>query len=53
MIAQARSKLFSWGWDVPDDIYQRFLIEYDAWCHQHFTQAEYHIAHEMEVWTLP
>jgi len=52
MIAQARSKLFSWGWDVPDDIYQRFLTQYDTWCREHYTQSEYLIAHELEVWTF-
>jgi ubiquinone/menaquinone biosynthesis C-methylase UbiE len=52
MIAQARSRMFSWGWSVPDDVYQRFLTEYDAWCRQHFTADEYLISHEMEVWTF-
>jgi ubiquinone/menaquinone biosynthesis C-methylase UbiE len=52
MLAQARSNLFSWSWGVAEDTFQAFLGKYDQWCREHYTQDEYVIAHEMEVWTF-
>lgn len=52
MAAQARSNLFSWSWGVAEDTFQAFLDKYDQWCREHYTQDEYLIAHEMEVWSF-
>jgi ubiquinone/menaquinone biosynthesis C-methylase UbiE len=52
MLAQARSNMFSWAWDVPKDTFRRFLERYEAWCHENYAEGSYGVAHELEVWTF-
>jgi SAM-dependent methyltransferase len=56
VLKRARNRVDSWTWEIPDDIYQAFLPQYEAYVLEdlggpdakHATQVTY----TLEVWTF-
>jgi len=53
---RTRDRIDSWSWEIPDDLFAQCLIEYEAWCGEHYgdLDREYvqQVRYELDVWTF-
>lgn len=55
VIEELRSRIHSWTWEVPDDVWAAALPEYEEWFLEHYGPPEAQLVdrqtYELEVWT--
>ena len=56
LIERMRTRTDSWTWEIPAEIHEEFLDEFERWCRQEFgdLQREYAqpVQYELQVWTF-
>ncbi len=53
LVSRLRSRTDSWTWEIPEDVFQEFLAQYEAWCREHYDlEREYAqpVRYTLEVW---
>lgn len=56
VLNRARSRVDSWTWEIPDEIFDTFFSQYEAYVHDTLGSPEFahttHVTYSLEVWTF-
>jgi ubiquinone/menaquinone biosynthesis C-methylase UbiE len=56
LIDRVRTRTDSWTWEIPDEIHEAFLAEFEHWCRAHFGDLQrvyvQPVHYELQVWTF-
>lgn len=56
LVARVRSRIDSWTWEIPDDVFPKFFAEFERWCRYCFGELEreytQQVQYELEVWSF-
>ncbi len=54
VLDKTQRRVHSWTWQIPDDIFEDCLIEYEPWFRAHYpTEIVEELTHELEIWRWP
>ncbi len=56
-LVETRARAHSWTWEIPDDLLQACLLDYERWARDFFRDLDRRftgrVRHQLEVWTFP